>query len=345
MKTAARAPKIGALLAALSCLLLGAGLSSAGPQVYKSNVLTASHVAVPGTHVAVVPPPGAVPAVNFRGFEIEARGIVYEISEQAAAYSEAEAALTAERLLEDGIEALDITKVLLNERPATLVSGRKKANPSAGETEDSGLVLFVLGSEKLTTSIYGYYPASDRSAANLLRTSMLSAIFEPAQRENAGGAYTLSAAGTSFRFAEEVNGTRRYLPDGPAGENENAPQSALYTATMLRRDVPEAERAKFAEDTFASYLSSYKYTVSSSRGVLYGGLSGIELTADFEGAARRSRTAAGGVVRRSVPGKGYQTVLFDPPGRLFVFQGLTLRDAEAILTQFRNITATFTLTK
>ncbi len=348
MKGIAHMKRIGALLAAVFCLSFGVGPSLAGPQIYKSNVLTASHVTVPGTHVAVVPPQGSVPAVNFRGFEIEARGIVYEISEQTAAYSAVEPTLTAEHLIEDGIEVLDVTKVLLNERPATLVTGRKKTDlpaDEAGETEDLGLVLFVLGSENLTVSIYGYYPASDRSASSLLRTSMLSAIFEPTQRENAGGTYTLSTAGTSFRFAGEVNGARRYRLDDPAAGDEDSAQPALYAATMLRRNVPQEERAKFAEDAFASYLSAYEHTVSASRSVSYGGLSGIELTADFEGTTRRSRTASGGIVRRPVPGKGYQTVLFDTTGRIFVFQGLALRDAEAYLAQFRTITATFTLTK
>ena len=340
--------RFGVLIAAISCLALGAGVSLAGPQIYKSNVLTASHVVVPGTHVAVVPPSGAVQAVNFRGFEIESRNIVYEIFEQGAPYSAVESTLTEEHLREDGIEVLDVTKVVLNERPATLVTGRKKADlpPDAvGEAEDLGVLLFVLGNDKLTTSIYGYYPASDRSAANLLRTSMLTAIFEPAQRENAGSAYTLSAAGTSFQFVGEVNYTRRYRLNDPASQGEDVGQPAIYTATMLHRNVPQAERAKFAEDTFASYMSSYEFTVAGNRGVSYGGLSGIELTSDFEGATRRSRTASGGVVRRPAPGKGYQVVLFDNAGRVFVFQGVALRDAETYLAQFRKITATFTLTK
>ncbi|MDL2263351.1 hypothetical protein LJC31_01720 [Synergistaceae bacterium OttesenSCG-928-I11] len=337
-----------ALAVAIFCLALGIDVSHAGPQIYKSNVLTASHVVVPGTHVAVVPPSGAVQAVNFRGFEIESRNIIYEIFEQGAPYSAVESTLTAEHLREDGIEVLDVTKVVLNERPATLVTGRKKPElPSgaAGEAEDLGVLLFVFGGEKLTVSIYGYHPVSDRSAANLLKTSMLSAIFEPAQKENAGGAYTLSTAGTSFQFVGEVNYTRQYRLSDSAPQGEDTGQPAIYGATMLHRNVPQTERAKFAEDTFASYMSSYEFTVSGNRGVSYGGLSGIELTSDFEGETRRSRTASGGVVRRPIPGKGYQVVLFDNSGRVFAFQGIALRDAEVYLAQFRKITATFNLTK
>ena len=347
MKTIAWTKRFGSFAATALCLALVACAAHAGPQIYKSNVRTASHVAVPGTHVAVVPPAGSAPAVNFRGFEIESRRIVYEIVERATPYSAVEPTLTAEGLLGEGIEVLDVTKVVLNEAPATLVTGVKKAGEGddSAEAEDAGVLLFVFGNERLTASIYGYYPASDRSAASLLRTSMLSAILETDQKENAGGAYTLSTAGTSFEFAGEVNYTRRYRLNVPNAQNEGDGQVALYTATMLHRVVPAAERAKFAEETFASFLSSYEFTASGNRNVSYGGLSGIELTSDFEGGTRRDRTASGGIVRRPVPGKGYQVVLFDASGRTFVFQGIALRDVETYLAQFRKITATFALTK
>jgi hypothetical protein len=331
-----RIKRFGAVAAAVSCMALTACVSHAGPQIYKSNVMTASHAAVPGTHVAVVPPQGSRPAVNFRGFEIESRNIVYEIVERAAPYGEIEPTLTADHLLQEGIEVLDVTKVVLNERPATLVTGRKKADPEADSADDTGVLLFVMGNEGLTASIYGYYPVSDGSAANLLRTSMLSAIFEPKQKENTGGAYTLSAAGTSFGFAGEVNYTRKYRQNN---------DEAVYTATTLHQTIPADEREKFAKTTFASFMSARKYTISGNRSVSYGGLPGIEMTSDFIGGTRRSRTAAGGVVRRPVPGKGYQVVLFDTTGRVFVFQGVALRDPETYLGQFQRITSTFTLTK
>lgn len=331
---------LGTLLSLLSLFLL-ADDSVAAQQIYKSNVITAKHVKVEGTHVALVPPTGASHAVTFRGFENESRGMRLEIIERTSPYESVIVGMTGEALQAEGIEVADTAKVVLNEKPATLMMGTKKISDE--EDGKEGLVLFVFGNDKLSVSMYGYYPLSDRSAGSALRTSMLSVVFESGQSENSGGAYKLSAAGTSLKFKGEVNYTRRY--ESETADGEDGPGNALYTAVMLNKMVPQAERDKFAEETFASYMSSYEHKIAGKRSVTHGGLPGIEIVADFEGASRRSRTASGGVIKRSVPAKGYQTVLFDDAGRVFVFQGVAVRDADAYLSQFQRITSSFALVK
>ena len=324
---------------------------SAAPQIYKSNVLTAQHAAIQGTHVAIVPPQGAVSAKGFRGFEAASRGIVLEVVEKMGApYASSEAGLTEGALAEQGIKLLDTTKVVLNEKPAVLLTCTaawdvaEGGAPAESPSEDRGLLLFVLGNERLTTFIYGYYNLADRSAANTIRTSLLSAIFQPQQKENTGGGYTLSPAGTSLQFAGEASMTRYYTPGGvPVGETVDG---ALYSATTLTESVSGAERKTFSQKALGRYLASYDgYEVLSEQQIAYAGLQGFELVAGFEGATRRDRTASGGIVRRSMPGRGYQAVLFDDAGRVFIFQGIAVRDAESHLAEFRRITSTFTLQK
>lgn len=337
------------LYLALIIISLFAAESGASPQIYKSNVLTARHVDVPGTHVAVVPPSGAVASAKFAGFEIASRGVQYEITEKMGApYSSSKAELTVEALQKDGIRLLDTTDVVLNERPAYLLTctSVQETQAQAGapaDVVDVGLLIFVLGDERLTTFIYGYYPLDDPSAASAIRNSMLTAIFDPQRKESPSGGYTLSSAGTSFKFADEANMTRYYtVGEAPATA---ALEAAIYSATELRQQVPPANRRAFAVETFERYLSEYEYEMLSERDISYGGLAGIEMTASFEGGVRRSRTASGGIVRRSMPGRGYQAVLFGNDGRVFVFQGVAVRDALDYLSQFGRITSTFALQK
>ena len=335
---------------AVLILLLAVSACQAAPQVYKSNVLTAQHVVVPGTHVAIVPPQGVAQSKTFRGFELASRGVVIEIVEKmGVSYASSEAKLTADALAQEGIKVLDTTKVTLNEKPATLLTCTAAWDvdgdaASAAGAEERGLLLLVLGSEQLTTYLYGYYSLDDRSAVNTIRTSLLSAIFQSGQqRENSGGGYTLSSAGTAFKFAGEASMTRYYTIDGvPASESVD---NAMYAATMLTDTVSAAERKAYAQKALERYLSSYEFEILSEQQISVGGLQGIELTAGFEGATRRDRTASGGMVRRSMPGRGYQAVLFGSGGRVYVFQGVAVRDAELYLSEFKRITSTFTLQK
>lgn len=335
---------------AILILLLAASVCQAAPQVYKSNVLTAQHVVAPGTHVAIVPPRGAVQSKEFRGFELASRGIVIEIVERmGASYASSEAKLTADALAQEGIKVLDTTKVTLNEKPATLLTCTAAWDAAEGEAaaagaEERGLLLFVLGNERLTTYLYGYYSLDDRSAVNTVRTSLLSAIFQTGQqRENDGGGYTLSSAGTSLKFAGEASQTRYYTVGGvPVGAEV---ESAIYSATTLTDNASAAERRGYAKKALERYLSSYDFEILGEQQISVGGLQGIELTAGFEGAVRRSRTSSGGTVRRSMPGRGYQAILFGSGGRVYVFQGVAVRDAELHLSEFKRITSTFTLQK
>jgi hypothetical protein len=319
-----------------------ASASSAGQRIFKSNVMTAKHVIAKGAHVAVVPPPGAVQSDAFIGFELASRGIQYKIVEKnGASYKDSAGALTAEGLLADGIKLVDSSPVTLNEKPATLVSGTLGKDGDEENQAATGVQLLVLGDDSMAVFIYGYYPASDKSAATMVRNSLLTAIFNPKQSAESGG-YKLSANGTSFRFADEVSSTRYYTVDGvPAGGELS---SALYTATRIRQGVPEDERASYADKAMESYLSSYEFKVSSRKAVTYAGLKGIEIVADFEGAVRKSRSSSGGVVRRTVPGKGYLVMLFGDAS-VYSFNGIAVVNSDEYLQQFRRITSTFALEK
>jgi hypothetical protein len=325
------------LLAAIVFLICAE--ASAGSQIYRNNVLTAQHIAVPGTHVAVIPPGGAKPSSEFNGFEIEARGIRFVIRERATPYSDVAGTLTPEGLETEGIRVSDISDVNLNGKPAKLILGK-----SGEADEERAVVVFVIGNESITIYLWGYYPETDKSAVNLLRNSMLSAIIEPKQKEKGTPSYTLSTVGTNFKLVDEISGTRRFTLDSATYQGNTG--DAVYSSSSFSQEVPQEGRAEFVDNAAEKYLSQYKYKIESKRDINLGGLPGIEVIADLEGGVRVDRTASGGTVRRPVPAKGYLAVLFDPSSDMvYSFTGIAVKNAENFLSQFIRITSSFAKSK
>jgi hypothetical protein len=298
----------------------------------------------------VVPPQGAVQSNSFIGFELPSLRVTYRIVEKInVPFSESASFLTAEGLAADGIELVESSPVTLNGKRATLISGRSASNEADGNSnageksgEEIGVLLFALGDDKLTVLMYGYYQMSDKSAAAMLRNSMLSTILRQGQSAGSGG-YSLSTAGTSLAFADEASSTRYYTVGGVPLQNDV--KSAIYTATRSSQDVPAEQRAAFADNAMAMYLSKYKeFSISARREVSFAGLKGLEIVADFNGEPHEIRTASGGRTRRKTPGKGYITVLFGD-GALYMFSGIAVNNLESYLQQFRKITSTFAILK
>jgi hypothetical protein len=336
--------RVSTAIAVLLIVICAAGPLEAGARIYRRNSLTSRHITPKGAHVALIPPSGGTPSAEFIGFEIQSRGIEYRIIERMTPYKSSEGLLTKEALEADGIIAEDISPVNLNERPATLIIGKVKDKQGDEDpAEKTAVVLFVLGNERLTISIYGYYPAGDKSAASMLRNSVLTAVLEPNKKSDSIGGYSILANGTSLKLYDEVSSTKYFTIDGnPPSDNVAA---AIFTSTKLQQDVPDGERANFADKSMERYLSSYEFTITSRRDVTLGGLRGIEIVAEFPGAERRDRTASGGIVTRTRTAKAYQTTLFGNDGSIYSFSGITVTDVDSYIQQFRKITSTFKLTK
>lgn len=323
---------------AVIILTLAAGTAFAAPPIHKSNVLTAQHVLVPGTHVRIVPPSGARAASSFRGFEIESRKIQIRIEERmGVSYQQTATGLTSAALETSGILMQDSSAVTLNGNPALMVFGKLSG-------DEMGVIVFAFGNNSLSSQIYATYPLTDKSAPSLLRNSLLSVIFqEGGQAENAGGGYTLSAEGTSLSFAGEASMVRYFTVGGKQVSGEL--DDALFTSSQRNQHVPADQRNDFATNAMDQYMSNYEYKVSGRRSVSIAGLQGLETIVDFPGAKRMSRTASGAARYRNLPGKGYQVILFDPQGVVYTFSGIAVRDADSYLSQFQRITGTFRLTK
>lgn len=330
---------------AMLLLIVGARTALAAQPIYRNNVLTARHELVPGTHVRIVPPAGGVASSLFRGYEIVSRMITIRIEERlGVAFARTEETLTASALAAGGIKLNDSAKVTLNGSPALLLYCTVEGAEAEGY-ENTGLLIFAFGNDSLSSLIYGRYRPDDRGARELVQNAMLSAILETgSQAQETGGGYRVSTAGTSLKFVAEASMVRYFTVDGKPVPVDQL-DDAMYTTMQRNQLVPDSDREDFANRLMEQYLSNHEHTIVSRQGVSYTGLQGIEIVAEFSGATRRRRTASGATRNVTMPGVGYQVVLFDPKGVAYVFNGIAVRDAQNYLAQFRKITGTFQLTK
>jgi hypothetical protein len=326
------------VLSAVFCASWSVASADAGSIIYKNNAMTASHVTPAGTHVSIVPPKGAVLSSTFAGFELPNNGKIQIAESSGASYKDTEGTLTPEGVESLNIKFRDKSPVNLNGSPATLVSGLSVSEPEVG------VLLLVLGSDKMTVNIYGFYSDGDKAAEAAVKNSLLSCIFTQAGVKNSSGDYSLSASGTSLKFADEVSATR-YFTVGGVPQSEAG--SVLYTSTTADDVVPKEARNAYAVSAIGRFLSAYpEHKVVSTKPVNYGGLAGLETVAEFDGATRKSRTASGASVTRAIKGKGYQALLFDEnEGKVYIFSGIALLDADSLIPQFIKITSTFAINK
>jgi hypothetical protein len=322
-------------------LLFGSCAAYAGSPIVRNNARTASHVVLPGTHVAIVPPRGASPSGSFTGFELSDGISEIQISERSGvSYAEIESTITPQGVEQYGISFTDKSPVSFGGVKGALVSG------AAISGSDLGALLLVFGDDRISVFIFGVYPRGNNAAESAVRNSLLSCIFSSAAVKSTSGNYSLSSTGTSLKFYDEVGSTRYFTVDGkPTGGTLN---DALYTSAAVNESVmPDTDaRKNYAASAMNRFMSGYSFSVTSTRSVKYGGISGLETIVEFEGAAKRLRTSSGALVNRPSKGKGYQVVLFDDDeGRVFIFNGIAVSDADSYASQFARITSTFAIKK
>ena len=273
---------------------------------------------------------------TFRGFEFPDGRSRIEISESGgASYRESEGTLTPEGLESLRVSFRDKSPVVLNGSPAVLIGGTSSADA------DMGVFLLVVGNDRMTVYIYGFYPDGDKPAEGAIKNSLLSCIFNPGRVENVSAGYTLSTEGTSLKFVDEVGSARYFTPDGkPLADSM---QTAFFTSATADDAVPAEARKAYAEAAMEKYLSAYEYTLISERSVNFGGVQGIESIAEFDGTPQRARTSSGADVKRTRKRKAYQVLLFDEDdGKIYIFSGLAIHDTDSYVSQFARISSTFT---
>jgi hypothetical protein len=284
--------------------------------------------AVPGTRVALAPPPGFVESDRFPGFVHRETNAAIVVNEIPAAFEQTMAGLTA-----GGLKTRDI--VLLHQEPITVggIGGRllHLSQNAYGVRHLKWVSLF--GDERHTTMITASFPADAEARFSApLREAVASAQVvsaPPPPEESAGARFDLAPAG-GLKAARRL-GSKLVLTAGGEFPAANPSDPILVAGASPTRGLVIQNRRDFAIARALSIASLKEIRITRTRPVEIGGLEGFEVVARGVDRPTGERMIV------------CQTLLF---GRTdyFLMQGIA-RDAErgTYLPAFRQTMASFKL--
>jgi hypothetical protein len=279
-------------------------------------------VEVAGTHVTIVPPDGFVPAASFPGFEHEGSGSSVVVTEIPGSYSQIAGAMTDERVGGEGITITSRTDVMIDGRPSLLLEGTQQAY---GMT--FGKVMLVTGTEALTATVTGNYPADEASLESIVRAAVLTTSFDPDRQVDPAAAlrFTISPA-PPLRFAGVIMNGALYNTSG-AVPSADPGEPYLIVAPSLG-DAGTSDLAALAREQLRQ-AEVTDVVAQDPADVTIGGLSGIELTATAKGPTGGAEVFV------------YEVLLFDRAGVVTMIGVCPIERRAECLGAFEETTRTY----
>lgn len=318
-----------ALICVVSICLCGCAAFAA---INVSNIQTGRHVAVPGTSVMLVPPKGAELSGGWRGFRDDARMIRVEVTEIISPITEAASDISPERLASRGITDAKVSPAMVNGRKSYSAVGR------AGET--GSCMALLVGDERTSTLIIGWWQTEDREAERDVRACIMSVY-------RRSGADRTSSGQDSVGFKISTSGTP-YVDDGSVNMSvsfKSDDGAAKFTVSRREETVSQDARMTMAREEFDRVMADREHELEGPRNVSVAGMMGVEIIARFDGDVRRRHTSTGARVRLRQKAAFYQLMLFSPKGQTFVLRGSAARDADTHLAYFKKMASSITVSR
>lgn len=289
-----------------------------------SNELSAQHIAVTGTQVSLIPPPGFVPSNNFTGFQQDSTGSSIMVMDIPGNFGTLLDAFTPEAMRTQGMRMTRKESLVINGRDAFLIDAEQPAY---------GLVFtkYILGldTDDGVVMINGVHP-DDLSGqeAQAIRDAVLSVVHDPARNADPLQAlnFTIDTGPSKLQLANVLANTMMFTVDGQAPT-----QSTDKTALMVGSSIAEMtieDRAAFAESRLRQMPTLGDIVIEETRTVEIDGMPGIELVAYGTDSRARSRKLV------------FQTMLFGE-SLYYLIVGTTIDAFTENLAMFRTVTQTF----
>jgi hypothetical protein len=307
--------RVSALAVILTALVGGVPLAA-----------SAQSVRVPGTKVALTPPPGFSPARQYPGFEQPASQASIMITELPGGAPEMLGALTPQALATRGMILLAAHDETINGSPARLMNLRQKADAA-----DSLKWMLIGGNQTMTIMIVGTYPAaSPASVGAAIQQALLSTTWTTAEPDPFEGLPFRITPTSRLKLAQRMSNMIMLTESGTIGSPDS--MDSLYLAGHSIGQGRIADVRRFSERRAAQTTLAKAVDNFAGRGILVGGLDAYELEAD----ATDARTGA--------PLRLYQVIVPDDTG-YYILQGLSRSErAGELLGEYRSVTASFRLT-
>jgi hypothetical protein len=234
------------------------------------NKLTKEHQSIKGTKISLIPPIGFTDASSFFGFQHEESGSSIIILDLPIPYSETYLEFSKEKLLAKGIEINSKEMLLLNSRPALLLTGTQFLYGNKYIK-----LSLVFGTDKETIIINGACLEDQKKIGKEIKKSMLTAYYEVDKKNNPFDAldFTFDVSDTKLKFGISMSNSLAFSVDGkiPTKSSDktnlivtqsyfeiNQPDKKLFSLNRMRQMPVEIEKIESIEEITIDGISGYE---------------------------------------------------------------------------------------
>jgi hypothetical protein len=301
--------KIGGLI----LLLMISALSFGQTEKYKP---------VAGTKISLIPPKGFIDSKSFSGFQNE-DGASIMVSELPADYTIIVNSFTADAFKSKGMTLIDRQTIDFRNSKATLLKVSQKGN---GITYLKQMLVF--GDSLKTIMVNGIYPEEIKNIEPDIKSSLLSAYYNPDQNDNGENAANvkIDVRGTSFKFTKYLAGTLTYTTDGQI-PTKSADKALMIVAGSLG-NTAEGDKKQFAVAIMKKLPRGESIEITETNPMNVDGLDGYEMVGYGKDAVGNRQIV-------------YLLVLFTKSNEYFMINGSAIGNFDSSLAAFRKIAKTF----
>jgi hypothetical protein len=285
----------------------------------------AQAVRVPGTSVAIAPPPGFSPASRYPGFEradLQASIMVTEIPGPVA---ELTRGMTSAGLATRGMTLISSTKQVVDGRQALVM---KVSQQAAGSTVFKWMI--VSGTAKTSVMIVGTFPTShDADIGDAIKASLLSAQWTAAAAppDHFEGLPFRVASSAALKVAGRMSNLLLLSESGQM--TPQSPDAAIFVVGSSVAAVDLGDLKAFSRQRAGQTKQLTDIRVLQERSTTIDGVAGYELVAEGTDAATGRAVTL------------YQVVLPDPSGYILMQGLVTPSRATVMVPEFRKVAQTF----
>ncbi len=238
-----------------------------------NNKISAEHIFIPATKIAIIPPPNFTKAVGFSGFQQAETNSSILVAEVPAPYQEIAKAFTAENLKTRGVILLKTEEISFQNTPAKLLITKQSANGM-----NFSKTILVFGDAKKAFLVNFLSPENDKTLAEQMDKAVASVVYQSTKQVNPleEANFKINTADSKFKFAHSLSGSLIFTSDGqlPPADTDKAflsvSQILVNTSTVLDKKV-------LAIQTMQKFPNGKKTTIEKVSTIEIDGLTGYEV--------------------------------------------------------------------
>ncbi len=238
-----------------------------------NNKLSAEHIFISATKIALVPPPNFTKAVGFSGFQQAETNSSILVAEVPAPYQEIAKAFTAENLKTRGVMLLKTEEISFQNTPAKLLITKQSANGM-----NFSKTILVFGDAKKAFLVNFLSPENDKTLAEQMDKAIASVVYQSTKQVNPleEANFKINTADSKFKFAHSLSGSLIFTSDGqlPPADTDKAflsvSQILVNTSTVLDKKV-------LAIQTMQKFPNGKKTKIEKVSTIEIDGLTGYEV--------------------------------------------------------------------